>query len=226
MLRAPIGLAVDALGNLYIADFDNQRVRRVSVDGIITTVAGTGQAGSSGDNGPAINARLNAPDYLVFDPAGNLFIAEDFGHRVRKVSPDGMITTVAGGGKPVSGVGDGGPATNASIVWPHGLALDREDNLFIAEAGRERVRRVSPDGTITTVAGTGTQGFSGDGGPARLARLSTPNGLAIDTVGNLYIAESDNHRVRKVSPNSGILTTVGWAPPASQGTTVRPQRPN
>jgi hypothetical protein len=218
------GLAFDAGGNLYIAERSNQRVRRVGLDGIITTFAGTGTAGFSGDNGPARQARLNGPIYLAFDAAGNLFITEVDGHRVRKVSPDGIITTVAGGGKPASGIGDGGPALAARLYFPHGVAVDREGNLFIADWGnsdlpvRPRVRKVSPDGTITTFAGTGKQGYSGDGGPATQADLGQPVGLAIDSMGNLYIAEGigfggPGSRVRKVSPE-GIITTVAGIGPS------------
>jgi sugar lactone lactonase YvrE len=206
-LRETNGLAVDAVGNLYIADWGNNRVRKVGLDGTINTIVGPGSSGSSGDNGPAREAYLQNPTFLAFDAAGSLFIGEVYKGCVRKVSPDGIITTVAGGGHPVSGNGDGGPATNASIGWPHGLALDREGNLFIAETYRERVRKVSLDGTITTVAGTGISGFSGDGGPAAKAKLSSPNGLATDTAGNIYVADMDNHRVRKVGPD-GIITTV------------------
>jgi sugar lactone lactonase YvrE len=206
-LREATGLAVDAAGNLYIADWGNDRVRRVGPDETITTIVGPGSSGSSGDNGPAREANLQRPTYLAFDAAGNLFIGEDYKGCVRKVSPDGIITTVAGGGHPVGGNGDGGPATNASIGWPHGLALDREGNLFVAESEWERVRKVSLDGTITTVAGTGKADFSGDGGPAAKAKLSTPNGLATDMAGNLYIADMDNNRVRRVGTD-GIITTV------------------
>jgi predicted amidohydrolase len=202
-LNAADGLAVDARGNLFIADWRNNRVRKVGPEGIITTYA----------------RGLNGPTFVACDTGGNLFIADELNHRVRKVSRDGTITTVAGGGKPVSGNGDGGPAVDARLFYPHGLALDREGNLFISDWGntdaplRPRIRRVSPDGTITTVAGTGTLGHSGDGGPATQAKISIPVGLATDAMGNLYFAEPGNFlggagsRVRRVS-REGIITTV------------------
>jgi sugar lactone lactonase YvrE len=227
-LDTPIGLAVDALGNLYIADYGNYRVPRVGLDGMLTTFAGTGKSGSTGDNGPAREASVNGPDYVAFDASGNLFIAEVLGQRVRKVSPDGIISTIAGTGKQakrgLSGLGDGGPALQAVLDRPHGLALDREGNLFIAETYDYRVRKVSRDGIITTVAGTGVQGYSGDGGPATQAMLNLPNGLATDTEGNLYIAEFGEFlasgfgsRVRKVSPDGIITTVAGIGPPGFAG---------
>jgi sugar lactone lactonase YvrE len=222
-LNATDGLAVDALGNLYIADWENHRVRKVGLDGIISTFAGTGKPGFTGDYGPARRARLNAPLFLAFDAAGNLFISDAGNNRVRKVSPDGIITTVAGGGSPASGIGDGGPALDAVVYTPHGLAVDREGNLFVADWGglplQPRVRKVSPEGIITTVAGTGMQGYTGDGGPATKAKLGTPACLAIDRAGNLYITEAGTlyggvrSRVRKVSPD-WIITTVAGAGPS------------
>jgi sugar lactone lactonase YvrE len=225
-LRTPTGLAIDAVGNLYIADWANHRVRKVGMDGTITTFAGTGKVGSSGDNGPAREARLNYPNSMAFDTAGNLYIAEGYGHRVRRVSPDGIITTVAGTGKQAqggtSGIGDGGPAIDASLAWPCGVALDREGNLFITEPWVYRVRRVSADGRIATVAGTGTRGSSGDGGPATQARLNNPHFPSVDSAGNLYIAEWDDKskvggRVRKVSPDGIITSFAGNGPPGFSG---------
>ncbi len=205
-LYGPAGVAVDTAGNLYIADTSNNRVRKVSTSGTITTVAGDGTQGFSGDGGSATNASLDNPYGVAVDTAGNLYIADSYNHRVRKVSTSGTITTVAGDGSGDFG-GDGGPATNASLSSPYGVAVDTAGNLYIADSGNDRVRKVSTSGTITTVAGNGTQGFSGDGGPATNASLHTPAGVAVDTAGNLYIADSYNHRVRKVS-TSGTITTV------------------
>jgi hypothetical protein len=193
----------------------------VSPDGIITTVAGTGQLGFSGDNGKATDAQLKLLAGVVVDGAGNLFIADLYNHRVRKVTPDGIITTYAGSG-PVDAVtvpsndaqkggfsGDNGPATDARLNGPAGLAVDARGNLFIADYFNHRVRKVTPDGIISTVAGTGKAGFSGDGGKATDARLNQPTELAVDSAGNLYITEfSGNHRVRKVDAVTGIITTV------------------
>ncbi len=193
------GLAVDGAGNVFISD--GSRIRRISPSGIITTVAGTGTAGYSGDGGPATEAQLNllSNGGLAVDGAGNLFFAAS--NRVRMVAPSGIITTVAGNGMCCSS-GDGGPATSAQL-GAGGIAVDSGGNLFIADANR--VRKVSPNGIITTVAGNGTFGFSGDGGPATSAEVA-PNGLAVDGSGDLFIADA-NVSIRKVSP-AGIITTV------------------
>ena len=203
----PEGLALDAAGNLFIADAFNDRIRQVSPDGIISTVAGNGIRGFSGDGGPATNASLD-PDGLAVDAAGNLFIADAFNHRIRQVSPDGVISTVAGDGTERFS-GDGGPATDASISFPHDLALDAAGNLFIADSSNHRIRRVSPDGIISTVAGNGFGGFSGDGGPATNASLRFPGGVALDAAGNLFIADRGNDRIRRVSPDDIISTVAG-----------------
>ena len=205
-LNHPHSLAVDASGALYIADLGNHRVRKVSPDGTITTVAGTGNEGFSGDGGPATAAQLSLPAGLAVDASGALYIADLLNNRVRKVSPDGTIATVAGMGNEGFS-GDGGPATAASLNRPASLAVDASGALYIADSVNHRVRKVSPDGSITTVAGAGNDGFSGDGGPATAAQLHFPASLAVDASGALYIAGSVNHRVRKVSPN-GTITTV------------------
>ena len=209
VLREPTGAAVDAAGNLYIADSFNA-VWKVAPNGIISTVAGSYQApGFSGDGGPATEASLFSPTGLAVDGAGNLYIADLGNNRVRKVSPDGTITTVAGGGSPASGNGDGGPAISAKLSAPGGIAFDASGNMYISEGGLggSRIRRVSPNGTISTIAGNGTLSFSGDNGPASSAALNVPLGIAVDAAGNLYIADGGNCRIRKVSA-SGIITTV------------------
>jgi sugar lactone lactonase YvrE len=198
-------VAVDAAGNLYIADNGNSRVRRVSVSGVITTVAGTGMYGFSGDGGPATNAQLKSPFGVAVDSVGNLYIADPYNHRVRKVSVSGVITTVAGTG-PSGFWGDGEAATDAQLSFPSGVAVDGAGNLYIADTGNSRVRVVSL-GTISTKAGTGVEGFSGDGGPAVDAQLFQPLGVAVDAAGNLYVVDLLANRVRKVSV-SGVITTV------------------
>jgi uncharacterized protein (TIGR03437 family) len=200
----PRALAADRAGNLFIADENNSRVRKVSPSGIITTVAGNGQPGYSGDGGPAIAAQVGYPYGVAVDGAGNLFIAT--GNVVRKVSPDGLIATVAGGG--AAGLSEGGPAINAQLGIS-GLAADTAGNLYIADSASLRIRKVSPKGIITTVAGNGIQGFSGDGGPALQAQFDYPSAVAADASGNLFIVDYNNHRVREVSSGGGITTVAG-----------------
>ncbi len=208
-LQHPSGIVVDGSGNLYIADTDNHRIRKVDADtGNISTVAGTGAAGYSGDNGAATAAQLNFPDDVAVDAAGNLYIADRDNHRIRKVDPSGTITTVAGtgaGGYDASQ--DGGPATAAQVYSPRGLALDGSGNLYISQTWPDAVRKVDGDGNISTVAGSSGQGYDGDNKPATEAQLNNPFGLTADGSSNLYIADTYNHRIRKVDP-SGTITTV------------------
>lgn len=185
------GVAVDSAGNLFIADAADHRVRKVTLDGNISTVAGDGFPGFRGDGGPASAARLNTPYGIVADPTGTLYIADLGNNRIRKVTPDGAITTVPG---------------TESLVAPRNVAVDLAGTLFISEFGGARVWRIRAGGVLETVAGTGTAGFAGDGGPAPAAQLSYPAGLALDAAGNLYIADSSNHRIRKVA--GGVITTV------------------
>ena len=205
-LDSPLGVAVDAAGNLYIADTYNHRIRRVDPSGTITTVAGTGGPGYSGDGGPAVQARLHYPAGVAAAAAGNLYIADTGNHRILWVEPSGTITTVAGTGVP-GHTGDGGPAVQAQLRFPGDVAVDATGNLYIADTDNDRIRRVDPSGTITTVAGTGEPGHTGDGGPAVQARLYSPADVAVDAAGNLYIADTYNDRIRRVDP-SGTITTV------------------
>ncbi len=214
-LFAPVAVAVDRAGNLWIADALTSRVRRVSPAGLIATAAGTGQAGYNGDGAAAIS-QLNLPAGVLADTAGNVYIADTNNHRVRKLTPDGALITVAGRGIRGYG-GDGGPATEALLDSPRGLALDGDGNLYIADRMNHAVRKVSPSGLISTVAGTGLPGAGGDGGPARQARLNHPLGVAVDSQGNLYIADTDNHRVRQVSADGLIKTIAGDGSPGFSG---------
>jgi uncharacterized protein (TIGR03437 family) len=201
----PESVAADASGNLYIGDDD--KIRRITPDGIIHTVAGTGTAGYAGDGGPALAAQLHMPLSLATDGDGNLYIADEENYRVRMVSAAGTIATVAGNGS-YDFQGDGVPAAAAPLSGTLGIAVDAAGSLYIADAGNNRVRKVLADGTIATVAGTGTAGYSGDGGLATAAQLSNPCGLAFDGAGNLYIADESNFVVRKVAPNGAISTVA------------------
>ena len=205
-LNYPAGVAVDSAGNLLIADSLNERVRKVALNGIITTVAGDGDYRYGGDGGPATNAALNSPRLIALDNASNLFVADSGNNRIRKVNPAGTIDTVAGNGTQGYS-GDGGPATSAALNDPYGVAVDSAGNLFIADAGNNRIRMVNPAGAITTVAGNGVAGYSGDGGPAISGKLDQPHGIAVDGAGNLFIADWWNSRIRKVSP-AGTITMI------------------
>ena len=199
------GLASDSQGNVYIADPSNHRVRKVNAAGIIQTVAGSGAPDFSGDGGPASASRLNAPYGVAADRAGNLYIADLGNNRVRKVGPDGVITTVAGTGTAGS-AGDGGPALSAQLNAPRNVAVDGFGGLYIAEFSGHRIRLITPDGLIQTIAGTGSSGSAGEGVAATAAQLSYPAGMAVDFTGTLYIADSGNQRIRKVF--AGQITTV------------------
>jgi sugar lactone lactonase YvrE len=203
----PWGVAVDALGNFYIADARNNRIRKVAPDGIMTTIAGNGVHGYSGDGGPATSAAFAYPSGVAVDGAGNVYIADYENNRVRKVALDGTVATVAGTGARGYG-GDGGAAANATLSGPIAVAADLEGNVYIADAGNSRIRKIGLDGAITTVAGNGARdGDLGDGGPAVNARLASPYGVAVNAAGNLYIADTSNSRIRRVTPD-GIITTV------------------
>ncbi len=199
-LNGPFGAAADGSGNLYIADTNNNRVRKVDAStGNISTVAGTGAAGYSGDGGAATSAQIQYPYGAAVDGAGNLYIADTVNNRIRKVDTAGVITTIAGTGTASYG-GDGGMATAAHMDNPDSVALDGLGNLYIADTNNNRVRKIDTAGVITTVAGTaGPGGYSGDGAAATAAELNTPRGMALDGLGNLYIADANNHRVRKVT---------------------------
>jgi sugar lactone lactonase YvrE len=202
VLTEPRACALDPAGNLYIADTIDNRIRRVDSQGRITTVAGgarMGAAGFSGDGGPATAAQLNAPQGIAIGPDGSLYIADTANERIRKVDPNsGMITTVAGNGQEGYG-GDGSKGTRAELDVPLGLAVDLHGNLYIADSGNDRIRKVDVAGTITTVVGNGIRGFAGDGGPAAAAELAAPTAIAVDAADNLYIADFLNNRIRLVA---------------------------
>lgn len=208
----PWGLTVDGEDNLFIAELAGKRISKVAPNGVITTVAGGGSA-HPGDSGPADNAQLSSPGALAFDGAGNLFISDV---AIRRISPSGTMTTVAGAGRGVSCFsGDGEPALRAQLNGVGGVAVDGANNVFFSDPGNLRIRRVSPDGIIATIAGNGTRGYSGDGGPALTAQLGNLGSVAVDPAGTLYF--TDGFRIRKVSSDGIITTVAGTGVPGHSG---------
>jgi DNA-binding CsgD family transcriptional regulator len=202
----PLAVAVGPGGEIYIAE--GNRIREVQPDGRMATLAGTGDAGSGGDGGPAKQAQLNTPQAVAIDSLGRIYIADTLSNRIRRVDPDGSVRTVAGTGA-AGYAGDGKPAVEARLFLPSGLAIGFDDSLFIADTGNNVVRQLGRDGIIRTVAGTGEAGYRGDGGPAEYAVLHSPGGLAFDDEGNLYIADTLNQRVRRVDVNGQMATVAG-----------------
>ena len=213
-LFTPYGVAADSLGNIYIADTYNQRIRKVNTSGVISTFAGTGVAGFGGDGSNATDAQLNEPTGVAIDRFGNVYIADEFNNRIRKVNSS-IINTIGGTGD-VGYTGDGGAATLAMFNAPFGLATDRNKNLFIAEWGNNVIRRIDSNGIIHTFAGGGT-GWLPDGGLATAAVLNHPMGVTADITGNIYIADYNNNRIRKVSVGGYINTIAGNGLPGFSG---------
>jgi sugar lactone lactonase YvrE len=214
--ETPSHVVQDKSGNFYISDFTGQRIRKVTPAGTISTYAGTGISGFSGDGGPANAAKLSYPTGLVLDSAGDIIVADGGNNRIRMIDTTGKITTIAGTG--ASGyTGDGGPAILATFNQPWGLTYGSKGDLFIADLGNCAVRFVNTSGIINTYAGDGTCGFGGDGGPATLANLNFPRGTVFDSSGNLYIADTANHRVRKVDTFGKITTFAGNGKPGFSG---------
>jgi trimeric autotransporter adhesin len=209
-LYFPTGVAIDASGNIYIADNNNDRIRMITTStGIMSTVAGTGSGGYSGDGGLATSAELRLPSGVALDASGNIYIADNANSCIRMVTKStGIISTVAGTGSYGSS-GDGGLATSAMFYNPYGVALDASGNIYIADTRNHRIRLVTKStGIVTTVAGTGSGSYSGDGGLATSLKLNFPAGVAIDASGNIYIADSSNNRIRMVTMSTGIMSTV------------------
>ena len=213
-LNAPTGIAMDSAGNIYFCDTRNHRVRKIGTDGKIQTIAGTGEKGETGDGGSALEAKLNSPTGVAVDAAGNVYIADQMNHRIRKVDTSGIITTVAGTGLPGYS-GNGGLATKAQLFYPCCIALDAQGNLFIADRTNNRVRRVdAAAGTISLAAGTGRFGDDFDGRPADQARLRFPMGLAADPQGRIYFSDNANSRVKLLTPVAQGPTGELAEPPA------------
>ena len=202
----PTDIVFDAAGNLYFSDLDNNRIRMVNTSGIINTICGIGTGTYSGDGGTATAAGISQPWGLAFDAAGSLYFSDYGNSVVRKITTAGIISTIAGTGTGAYS-GDGGPATAAGMFAPEGIVFDAAGNLYISDSGDNRVRVVSTAGVINTFAGTGTIGYGGDGGYASTANINGPDGLAVDALGNLYIADNTNRAVRKVT-TAGIISTI------------------
>lgn len=213
LMKFPIAVCIDINKNLYIAEYSGQRIRKINTStGIISTIAGTGTAGFSGDGGPATSASLNTPKAVNVDADGNVYFADSYNSRIRKIdAATGIITTIAGTGSTASS-GDGGPAVNAGVPYPVSIGIDATGNLYIAEvngASTCRIRKITiATGIITTVAGNSSYGYSGDGGLAVNASLFDPSGVCTDASGNIYICEYDDSRIRKIDAATGIITTI------------------
>lgn len=206
LLYYPSSVAIDTAGNIYIADQRNQRIRKVDTGGVMTTIAGNGLTGHSGDDSAAVNAKLNNPVSVATDTFGNVYVADYGNNCIRKINAAGIITTIAGTG--VAGhTGDGAAATAATLDSPTCVRVDPAGNIYIADRYNNCIRMVDTDGVINNFAGDGSNGFGGDGGSATAAQLAHPYGIALDKNGNLYIADEENQRIRRVN-TSGIIKTI------------------
>jgi len=210
------GVCVDHTGNIYITDNGNWVIRKVNTSGIVTTIAGTGIPGYSGDGGPATAAQIGGTTFIRTDVTGNIYFADNSNQVVRMINTSGIITTIAGNGT-IGYSGDGGPATNAQLNYPVGVYPDNLGNLYIGDGLNNVTRKVNSSGIITTIAGTGAAGFSGDGGPATDATFNTGNDVITDAAGNIYIADNLNNRVRKINASGIITTIIGTGIPGFSG---------
>jgi streptogramin lyase len=232
-LNDPHALDRDAEGNLYLADRLNYAVRKVDgKTGVITTVAGTGKAGFSGDGGPGNQAQLREPDDCCCDGKGGLLIADVADWRIRRLDlKTGLITTFAGTGKPGgkvdrAAIGDGGPATRAVLVGARAVCTDGKGNVYVCEREGNAIRKIDPQGTITTFAGTGAKGYGGDDGPARQATFNGPKAIRCDAAGNLYVADTENHAIRRIDAATGVITTVAGGRKAGDDPQAKLKRPH
>jgi sugar lactone lactonase YvrE len=207
-ISAPIGIAVNSNNDIIFCDNLNFRIRKIDSNGIITTIAGTGVQGNTGDNGLATEATIDDPSYIAVDQFDNIYFTEPARRLVRKISNSGIITTIAGTGE-LQYNGDNIPATSANIHAPFGVAVDNQGNVFIAECLGQRIRKINAAGIISTVGGTGLQGYDGDGIVATSSRISRPIGIKVDAAGNLYFADSVNGLVRKITPDGMMLNVAG-----------------
>jgi sugar lactone lactonase YvrE len=215
-LASPEGIVVDKDGNLLLADSLNHAILKIDTQGYVTHMAGNGQRGFNGDGIKATEASLSGPYDVRIDSQGNVYIADLFNHRIRKVDRNGVITTVAGSGA-AGYSGDGGPAVNAKLNMPYGIILDSQDNLLIADSDNNVVRKVGQDGIIRTIAGRGERGYEGDGGPALNAKFDSPQALAFTDDGRLYVDDEHNNAIRVIDPAGTIQTVVGTQGPGFSG---------
>lgn len=219
-LDKPVAVTVDGQGNIYIADMNNNRVRKITNGeggGIITTIAGNGTVGYSGDGAPATNAELNSPQSVFVDRTGNVLFADNLNHAIRKISTSGLITTIAGNG--IAGyTGDGTAATAARLNQPAGVVEDTAGNVYFADAVNDRIRMVNITGIISTIAGTGSAGYNGEGLAATATQLKAPKYVVVDDSGNVWFTDTENHRVRKINKATGIVADIaGIGTPGGAG---------
>jgi streptogramin lyase len=203
----PAGVAVDTAGNVYVADYGNNLIRKISSSGVVSTLAGSGFAGSA--NGMGTAASFNIPWGVAVDAAGNVYVADAANELIRKISPSGVVTTLAGGG---AGRSNNGTGTAASFNGPYGVAVDAAGNVYVADNGNDMIRKISPLGVVSTLAGSGTKGSANGMGMA--ASFNGPYGVAVDAAGNVYVADGVNNIIRKISP-LGVVNT--WAGNGSIG---------
>lgn len=215
-LAMPEGLVVDRDGSILLADSYNHVILRIDKDGYLTRFAGTGERGRGGEGVKALESSFAFPCDVRLDSKGNIFVADLENHRIRKITRDGVVTTVAGSGVPGYS-GDGGPALKAELNSPWGILLDKDDNLLIADSNNDAIRKVGSDGIIQTIAGNGQEGYEGDGGPARSAKLNTPQSLAVDAQGRIYIGDEHNDAIRVVELDGTIRSFIGSKGPGYSG---------
>lgn len=215
-LAMPEGLVVDRDGSILIADSYNHVLLRIDGDGYLTRFAGTGERGRGGEGVKALESAFAFPCDVRLDSKGNIFVADLENHRIRKITRDGVVTTVAGTGVPGYG-GDGGPALDAQLNSPWGILIDKDDNLLIADSNNDAIRKVGSDGIIHTIAGNGQEGYEGDGGPATSAKLNTPQSLAVDAAGRIYIGDEHNDAIRVVELDGTIRSFIGSKGPGYSG---------
>ncbi|EFC41150.1 predicted protein [Naegleria gruberi] len=207
-LNYPRSVAISSSGEIYIADFNNHRIRKINISGYISTIAGTGSVGYSGDGGLATNAQLYYPQTVAVSSSGEIYIADAYNHRIRKINTSGYISTIAGTGS-VGYSGDGGLATSAQLYYPFSVAISSVGEIYIADTYNHRIRKINTSGYISTISGTGSGGYSGDGGLATSAQLNYPFSVAVSSVGEIYIVDTNNYRIRKINTSGYISTIAG-----------------